>query len=132
MTYTISLWGTTYQEHGVYPSCPKISRVPRANKLHDIHTEKKHPLWRTWDNPKGLSNVDDKGCPLASNFTYTYGLCSRSNPIVVRGPCPGYTVTSSSNSNSLPWMESSRVFSSPPDKSVLPTESLNNTSPPNR
>ena len=52
-----------------------------------------------------------------------------SKPIDVEGPCPEYTVVSGFNFFINLINDLSRIFLSPPGKSVLPIEPWNNVSP---
>src|SRR5690606_24432194 len=59
----------------------------------------------------------------------TNGLYRFSSPMVVAGPCPGYTFVSSGNVYSFSRMERANWSKSPPGKSVRPMEPWNNVSP---
>ena len=59
----------------------------------------------------------------------TNGLLRFSRPIVVLGPCPGYTIVSSGSAYSFVRIDPASVSKSLPGKSVRPIEPLNSASP---
>src|SRR5437762_11196907 len=60
----------------------------------------------------------------------TNGLPLRSSPMVVGGPCPGRTVTSSPSGNSFALIPGNNCGPSPPGRSQPPTPPAKRTSPP--
>ncbi len=91
----------------------------------------RHPLFalrsETWLDYRILSTGRDcchlKGCLQAPFLVSSRnGLCARSRPIVVAGPCPQYTVYAFGNVMSSSWRLDINTSNEPSHRSVRPIE----------